>query len=67
MSTVATHYRDDWRKVIYDATGDFAKTQRAMELAELNGLFDPIDAISTNLVPDPNSASGYRVRSQGDK
>ena len=62
MSIATTKYRDDWRKVIYDATGDFVKTQRAMELAELNGLFDPVDAIATNLVPDPNSASGYRVR-----
>lgn len=46
MTESATHYRDAWRSAIYDATGDYVKTQRAMELAELNGLFDPVDALA---------------------
>lgn len=62
MSEAATHYRDAWLRVIYDATGDYVKAKRAMELAEINGLFDPVDAMTTNLVPDRNSSSGYRVR-----
>lgn len=61
VAAAATHYRDAWLSVIYDATGDFVKAKRAMELAELNGLFDPVDAITSNLIPDPNSASGFRV------
>lgn len=36
-----SRFKEDWRRVIYDATGDNVKALRAVELAELNGLFDP--------------------------
>lgn len=42
----ATHYRDAWLSVIYDATGDYVKSKRALELAEINGLFDPIEDLA---------------------
>ena len=35
-------YREGWRRVIFDATGDYSKALRALELADINGLFDPI-------------------------
>ena len=38
-------YRECWRRAIFDATGDNSKALRALELADLNGLFDPLAEI----------------------
>lgn len=35
-------YIQDWVRILYDATGDQTKVNRAIELADLNGLFDPV-------------------------
>lgn len=33
-------HKEAWRQTIYDVTGDAVKAERAIALAELNGLFD---------------------------
>ena len=38
-------YTEAWRRVIFDATGDNSKALRAIELANLNGLFDAVRSI----------------------
>jgi len=55
-SVSATLYRDAWLSVIYDATGDYVKSKRALELAEINGLFDPIEALALAQTPAVNPA-----------
>ncbi len=35
-------YISDWARIIYDATGDQTKVDRAILLADLNGMFDPV-------------------------
>lgn len=35
-------FKELWRRVIFDATGDNSKALRAIELAQVNGLFDPL-------------------------
>ena len=42
MDPAIAQYRECWRRIIFDATGDNAKALRALELADINGMFDPI-------------------------
>lgn len=42
MEAALDQYRECWRRIIFDATGDSAKALRALELADINGMFDPI-------------------------
>jgi Zn-dependent M32 family carboxypeptidase len=49
-------YVRDWARIIYDATGDQTKVDRAIFLADLNGMFDPVKvaalASSSPVKPD---------------
>ncbi len=53
--TVVSAYVRDWQRIIWDATGDQTKVDRITELAELNGLFDPVAATALRTPPIGNA------------
>ena len=53
MGDALTQYEHDWRRMLWDATGDQTKVDRIIELAHLNGLFDPVKAILGRPAPSP--------------
>ena len=62
-SDATKKYRECWRRAIFDATGDNAKALRALELADINGLFEPlaeIDRLRGHL-----SAAGINLTTAG--
>lgn len=50
-------YRCEWEQCVYEVTGDATKAARVIELAELNGLFDPAKAA----LASPPQSTGVSV------
>src|SRR3977135_3130701 len=45
-------YIEDWGSIIYDATGDQTKVDKAIELAHLNGMFDSLAPLPPAPMPE---------------
>jgi hypothetical protein len=54
-------YVTDWARIIWDATGDQTKVDRAILLADLNGMFDPAKFAASRA---PAPADGEALREE---